>query len=134
MTFSRVDQVNLGLMAQFQTGIRPQFGGATQEPSEKVNEVTAQTTSATQGFNWRKLNLFDNKQIGATSNANIGKTSEVPTGNVYGLGGGSATPKVAYTTPNDNLFAALNRIDARDIALNSNKNGFEGQSHINFLA
>ena len=140
MAISGIDQFKLAMMSQqygamFQAGMGTQkVSGTVPQTPENVTGVGTEIESASK-FNWKSLNKFDGTLLGATPQTNIGKTSEVPTENIFTANpGGESTPLAAYEKPNNGLFAALNRIDAQDIALNSNKNGLNGQRYINFLA
>ena len=138
MAINGIDQFKLAMMSQqygsmFQTGMgTQQIGGTKPQTPEKVTGTGTEIEAASR-FNWKNLNKFDGKLTGAVPQTNIGKTSEVPTENIFTVNFGGVST-AGYTQPNDSLIAALNRIDAQDIALNSNKNGLNGQRFINFLA
>ncbi len=141
MAISGVDAYKQAMIAQqygqmFQagqgTGI---IGGARPVTPEKVTGVGIESESASPNFNWRSLNKFDGALTGTTPQTGFGKTSEIPSENFFATGIGTTGAAQATKAPQNNgLLAALNRIDAQDIALNSNKNGLDGQRYINFLA
>ena len=133
MVISGIDAFKQALMAQ-QFGAQLTAGtgssvGAT-KPVTPESVTGAGTESSTPAkFNWKNLNKFDGHLTGTAPQTGIGKTSEVPSENIFTQG-----ISTAYEKPQTGLFESLNRIDARDIALNSNKNGLDGQRYINFLA
>ena len=139
MAISGVDAYKQAMIAQmFAQGQATQggaIGGARPVTPEKVTGVGIESEQASTKFNWRSLNKFDGALTGTTPQAGFGKTSEIPSENFFATGSGTTGVAQTVKTPQNNgLLAALNRIDAQDIALNSNKNGLDGQRYINFLA
>lgn len=133
MAITGIDAYTQALMAQqygsqVSAGMGGSIGGARPVTPEKV-EGLGKESEGTGKFNWKSLNQFDGTVIGTTPKTEVGKTSEVPNGNPFTQGVTSA-----YEQPKSGLLEALNRIDARDIGLNSNKNGMDGQRFINIMA
>ena len=133
MAISGIDAYKQALMAQqygaqLTAGMGGAIGGTKPVTPEKVKGIGTETTSAAK-FNWKNLNKFDGNLTGTAPQTGIGKTSEVPSGNIFTQG-----IAAAYEQPNSNVLETHNRIDARDIGLNSNKNGLDGQRYINFMA
>ena len=62
----------------------------------------------------------------------FGKTSEITGLPTQGIGLTFGAKPV--NKPNNGLLNTLNAIDARDIGLNGDRNGFDGQKKLNFLA
>ena len=143
MAISGIDAFQKALFAQqfgsqFQTAGGTSIGGTRPVEPERVGGVGTEIAS-TPKFDWRNLNRFDGALTGTTPQAGVGKTSEVPTENIFAVGAGAkaaGTSEInpAYNAQANGLVAALNAIDAKDIGLNSNKNGFQGQRYINFMA
>ena len=141
MAISGIDAYKQALLAQqygqaFQAGQGAgTIGGARPVTPEKVNGVGIESEQASPKFNWRSLNKFDGTLTGTTPQNGFGKTSEIPSENIFATGiGTTGATQTAFAPKNNGLLEALNRIDAQDIALNSNKNGLDGQRYINFLA
>ena len=141
MAISGIDAYKQALLAQqygqaFQAGQGSgTIGGARPVTPEKVNGVGIESEQASPKFNWRSLNKFDGTLTGTTPQNGFGKTSEIPSENIFATGiGTTGATQTAFAPKNNGLLEALNRIDAQDIALNSNKNGLDGQRYINFLA
>ena len=65
-------------------------------------------------------------------NVGFGKTSEIL--GIPAQGNGLTFGAKPNFKPNDGLFGTLNAIDAKDIGLNGNRNGLEGQRFLNILA
>ena len=143
MAISGIDAYKQALMAQqygaqFQPKEGSSIGGVSPVTPENVTGVGKEIESPSK-FDWKNLNKFDGFLTGTAPQTGIGKTSEIPAENIFAVGSGSqalgrAEAGHAYGESNTNLLAELNQIDARDIALNSNKNGLNGQRYINFLA
>ena len=141
MAISGIDAFQKTLLAgqfgaQFQTASGASIGGTTPVTPERVGGVGTETES-TPKFDWRNLNRFDRAQLGTTPQTGIGKTSETPAVNPFEAGESAkaaGTGESAYKAQSGELVSALNAIDAKDIGLNSNKNGFQGQRFINFMA
>ncbi len=143
MAISGIDAFKQAMIAS-QFGLQTAQGGAIGgarpvTPEKGPGAGTENKTTA--GFNWRNLNQYDGKLTGSTPQIGFGKTSEKPIENIFAVGAGekaagTKSPEIgsAYKAQTNNLMATLNGIDARDIGLNSNKNGFDGQKYINFLA
>ncbi len=139
MAISGIDAYKQAMIAQmFAQGQATQggaIGGARPVTPEKVTGVGIETEQASPKFNWRSLNKFDGALTGTTPQTGFGKTSEIPSENYFATRIGTTGAAQTTNAPKNNgLLAALNRIDAQDIALNSNKNGLDGQRYINFLA
>jgi len=133
MAITGIDAFKQALMAQqygaqLSAGMGGAIGGAKPGTSEQV-KGTGTEVAGTAKFNWKNLNKFDGNLRGTAPGTEIGKTSEIPSGNIFTQG-----IVAAYEQPKTGLVEALNRIDARDIGLNSNKNGLDGQRFINFMA
>ena len=141
MAISGIDAFQKALLAQqfgsqFQTAGGTFVGGTKPVTPERVGGVGTETET-TPKFNWRNLNQFDGAILGTTPQTGIGKTSEVPVESIFKVGESAqaaGTKEPAYNAQAGELVAALNAIDAKDVGLNSNKNGFQGQRYINFLA
>lgn len=133
MAISGIDAFKQAMMAQqygaqLSAGMGGAIGGTKPVTPEEVKGIGKETAS-TSKFNWKNLNKFDGQLTGTAPQTGIGKTSEVPSGNIFTQG-----IAAAYEQPKSGLMEALNRIDAKDIGLNSNKNGLDGQRYINFMA
>ena len=135
MAVQGIDAFTQALLAQ-QYGAA--IGGTRPFTPERVSGVGKEIEFSPK-FDWKNLNRFDGALTGSTPQTSIGKTSEVPTENIFAVGRESGAQRTQEfgSVPNksaETLVASLNAIDARDIGLNSNKNGFEGQMYINYLA
>lgn len=133
MAISGIDAFKQALIAQqygaqLSAGTGSAIGGAKPAMPEEVTGAGT-NISAPSKFNWKNLNKFDEALLGAAPQTEIGKTSEIPSGNVFAQG-----ITATYEQPKNGLINTLNNIDAHDIGLNSNKNGLDGQRFINFLA
>jgi len=139
MAISGIDAYQQALLAQqygFQTATGSAIGGTRPVMPEKVTGVGKEVEESPK-FDWRNLNQLDGALTGSTPQTGIGKTSEVPTENIFAVGSGAqaaGTSESAHTAQTNELLANLNASDAMDIGLNSNKNGMDGQRYINFLA
>lgn len=133
MAISGIDAYKQALIAQqygaqLSTGMGGTIGGTKPVTPEEVKGIGTETETPAK-FNWKNLNKFDGQLTGTAPQTGIGKTSEVPSGNIFTQG-----TVAVYEQTKSGLMETLNRIDAKDIALNSNKNGLDGQRYINFMA
>ena len=136
MAISGIDAFQRALYAGYSTTGGFSIGGTTPVTPERVGGVGTETESSPK-FEWRNLNRFDGALTGTTPQTGIGKTSETPAVNPFEVGESAkaaGTGESAYKAQAGELVSTLNAIDAKDIGLNSNKNGFQGQRFINFLA
>ena len=136
MAIQGIDAFKQALLAQ-QYGAA--IGGTRPFTPERVSGVTGKEIESSPKFDWKNLNRFDGALTGSTPQTSIGKTSEVPAENIFAVGRESGAQRTTEfgSVPkksSETLISSLNAIDAKDIGLNSNKNGFEGQMYINYLA
>ena len=135
MAVQGIDAFKQALLAQ-------QFGaaiGGTRPLTPESAVGAGKKIESSPKFDWKNLSRFDGALTGSTPQTSIGKTSEIPAENIFAVGresGAQRTPEFGSVPKKsaETLVASLNAIDARDIGLNSNKNGFEGQMYINYLA
>ena len=141
MAIQSIDIYNQALMAQMygaQTGAFAQRAGGIGTPVQpQQTEAIGTSTENASKFNWKNLNKFDTFLNGIATQKASGGTNEIPTDSIFSLAkfGPAQNVNNGNTTAQQSaLMATLNNIDAHDIGLQGDRNGFAGQRKINLIA
>ena len=140
MAIQGIDIYNQALMAQMygaQTGAFAQRVGEIETPTTQQTEAIGTATENASKFNWKNLNKFDSFLNGVTTQKASGGTNEIPTDSIFSLAKFGPAQNVNNgntTAQQSGLLATLNNIDAHDIGLQGDRNGFAGQRKINLIA
>ncbi len=144
MSITGIDKYQQAFAAQLfggQTALGQNIGtqGTIPQAAKRVEGVGAEVQGA-QKFDWKNLSKFDSVLSGVQTQAQGGKAVESPTGGVSEInifGGEKAAPQGAYGIEpkgGNGLFASLNALDAKDLGLNGQRAGLDGQKHLNLIA
>lgn len=148
MDISRIFAQNQAIAAQLygsQAGMQGagiNAGGIQPQKTEGAQVAGAGLESeGASKFNWRNLNKFDSYLTTSAPQTGVGKTNEAPVQeaggvNLFGVQGTQSQAGALQKagSAQSSLISALNNIDARDIGLNGDRSGFEGQRKLNLIA